>query len=470
MPSRTLTTAVAALTLVAGVSAPARADPPPVPPTLSWGECQDELPAPAPDGTVECAQLRLPVDWSRPHGPTFELSVARRPAREQAQRVGTLVFGPGGPGDSGVRRILEGYRFSEELLDRFDVVSFDPRTVARSAAPDCSPDPTLPKPPVPLGSQADFDAMVAYNQAFWERCRPTTPVFDHADTLSTVRDLEALRRALGERQISFHGSSYGTLLGQQYAEQYPHRARAVVLEGVFDHSLGLRSFVRTQAATLQDSFDEFVSWCDSSTECVLHGRDVRAVWAEVLARADRGEYAPRTAFDVTAVALKLLAGPDWSELAVDVRDMEAGSPPDEPNLPLSFAAFCADWPAPVRDYTEYAGLVRAAAAAGPDIRYGGGLLAVQTCLGWPSPVRNPPHVPQVRTRTPLLLLNALHDPRTGYNWATNVAQHLGRHGRLVTYEGWGHGIYQRTDCTKAVVDRYLVDVTLPAPGARCPAA
>ncbi|WP_025619589.1 alpha/beta hydrolase [Salinispora cortesiana] len=470
MPVRTLTIGVVALAVLAGSPAPARADPAPAPPTLSWGECQEELPAPAPDGTVECARLRLPVDWARPHGPTFELSVARRPAREQAQRVGTLVFGPGGPADSGVERILKGNRFSEELLDRFDVVSFDPRTVARSAAPECSPDPTLPKPPIPLGSQADFDAMVAYNQAFWERCRPTTPVFDHADTLSTVRDLEALRRALGERQISFHGSSYGTLLGQQYAEQYPHRVRAVVLEGVFDHSLGLRPFVRTQAATLQDSFDEFVSWCDSSTECVLHGRDVRAVWAEVLARADRGEHAPRTAFDVTAVALGLLARPDWPKLAVAVRDMEGGTPPPESDLPLSVAAFCADWPAPVRDYTEYAGLVRVAAAAGPDIRYGSGLLAVQTCLGWPSPVRNPPHTPQVRTRTPLLLLNALHDPRTGYNWATNVAQQLGRHGRLVTYEGWGHGTYQRTDCTIAVVDRYLVDLTLPAPGARCSAA
>lgn len=470
MPVRTLTVGAVALAVLAGSPAPARADPAPAPPTLSWGECQEEPPALAPDGKVECAQLRLPVDWSRPHGPTFEFSVARRPAREQAQRVGTLVFGPGGPSDSGVDKIRKGVRFSEELLDRFDVVSFDPRTVARSAAPDCSPHPTLPKPPVPLGSQADFDAMVAYNQAFWERCRPTTPVFDHADTLSTVRDLEALRRALGERQISFHGSSYGTLLGQQYAERYPHRARAVVLEGVFDHSLGLPSFVRTQAATLQDSFDEFVSWCDRSTECVLHGRDVRAVWAEVLARADRGEYAPRTAFDVTAVALGLLAGPSWPELADAVRDMEAGTPPPEVNLSLSAAAFCADRPVRVRDYTEYAGLVRVAAAAGPDIRYGGGLLAVQTCLGWSSPVRNPPHVPQVRTRTPLLLLNALHDPRTGYNWATNVAQHLGRHGRLVTYEGWGHGTYKRTDCTRAVVDRYLVDLTLPAPGTRCAAA
>lgn len=468
MSRRTVAVAVAVLTLLAGPPAPARADPPP--PSLAWAECPDDLPDVPLDPAVRCARLRLPVDWARPHGPTFELAVARRAARRPDRRVGTLVFGPGGPGDSGVERIRRGDRFSDELLDRFDLVSVDPRTVARTAAPVCTPDPTLRKPPIPLTGQADFDAAVAYNRALWDRCRPTSPVFDHADTLSTVRDLEALRRALGERRLTFHGSSYGTLLGQQYAERYPGRVRAVVLEGVFDHSLDVRSFVRTQAAALQDAFDEFVSWCDRSPECALHGRDVRSVWAGVLARADRGEYAPRTAFDVTAVALGMLAGPRWPQLATAVRDMAAGSPPAEVRLPIAVAAFCADWPAGVRDYDAYADLLREATAAAPDVRYGAGLLAVQTCLGWPSPVRNPPHRLDVHTRTPLLLINARHDPRTGYAWATDVARQLGRHGRLVTYEGWGHGAYLRTDCTIAVVDRYLVDLTLPAVDARCPAA
>ncbi|MFJ6198079.1 alpha/beta hydrolase [Micromonospora sp. NPDC092111] len=467
MSRRTVAVVVAVLAVLAGLPASARADP--TRPGLAWGECPDDLPNVPLDPGVRCARLRLPVDWARPAGPTFELAVARRPARVADQRVGTLVFGPGGPGDSGVERIRRGDRFSDELLDRFDLVSFDPRTVARTAAAVCTPDPALRRPPIPLASQADFDAVVAYNRALWTRCRPTSPVFDHADTLSTVHDLEALRRALGERRLNFHGSSYGTLLGQQYAEQYPDRVRAIVLEGVFDHSLDVRSFVGTQAAALQDAFDEFVSWCDRSAECVLRDRDVRSVWAGVLARADRGEYAPRTAFDVTAVALGMLAGPRWPQFAVAVRDMDAGAAPPELNLPLAVAALCADWPATVRDHTEYAGLVRVAGSIAPDVRYGAGLLAVQSCLGWRSPVRNPPHHLRVHTRTPLLLLNARHDPRTGYAWATNVARQLGRHGRLVTYEGWGHGTYLRNECTIATVDRYLIDLALPTPGARCPA-
>ncbi|PSK63039.1 Carboxylesterase B [Micromonospora sp. MH33] len=467
MSRRTVAVIVAVLTILAGLPASAHAGSTPL--SLAWAECPDDLPNVPLDPRVQCARLRLPVDWARPNGQMFELAVARRPARVSHQRVGTLVFGPGGPGDSGVERIRKGDRFSDELLDRFDLVSFDPRTVARTAAPVCTPDPTLRKPPIPLTSQADFDAAVAYNRALWSRCRPTSPVFDNADTLSTVHDLEALRRALGERRLTFHGSSYGTLLGQQYAEQYPGRVRAVVLEGVFDHSLDVRSFVRTQAAALQDAFDEFASWCDRSAECVLHDRNMRSVWAGVLARADSGEYAPRTAFDVTAVALGMLAGPRWPQLAAAVRDMDGGMPPPEVNLPIAVAAFCADWPATVRDYDEYAGLVREAEDVAPAVRYGAGLLAVQTCLGWRSPVRNLPHDLHVHTRTPLLLLNARHDPRTGYAWATNVARQLGRHGRLVTYEGWGHGTYLRNECTIAVVDRYLVDLTLPTPGTGCPA-
>jgi pimeloyl-ACP methyl ester carboxylesterase len=440
-------------------------------PALAWGECADDLPGVPvhPVDVVGCATLRLPVDWAKPRGATFELSVARRPAREPAERVGTLVFGPGGPGDSGVERVRKGDRFSDELLDKFDIVSFDPRGVLRSAAPTCAPDPAVPKPPSPLTSQADLDATVAYNRALWARCRPTSPVFDRADTLSQVYDLDALRRALGEPRLNFHGSSYGTLLGQQYAERFPGRVRAIVLEGVFDHSLDVRSFVRTQASTLQDSFDEFVSWCDRSADCVLHGTDVRATWTEVLGRADRDEYRPSTAFDIATLPLGMLNGPNWTGLAQTLKRLSEGVAPPPRSLPLTTAVFCADWPAPVRDYREYADLVRVAASAAPDVRYGGGLIALQTCLGWPTPVRNPPHRLHVTGDARLLLLNGLHDPRTGYEWATNVAAQLGRHGRLLTYEGWGHGVYERTPCTIAAVDRYLVDLALPAHGARCPA-
>ncbi len=174
--------------------------------------------------------------------------------------------------------------------------------------------------------------------------------------------------------------------------------------------------------------------------------------------------------DIANLPLGTLHRPDRAGLATAIKALDAGVVPPPPRpLPLATAVFCADWPAPVRDYAAYADLVRVAAAAAPDVRYGAGLLAVQTCLGQPVPVRNPPRAPHVRTRTPLLLLNARHDPRTGHAWAAHVAAQLGRHGRLVTYEGAGHGTYLRTGCTTAVVDRYLIDRVVPPAGTRCPA-
>lgn len=170
-------------------------------------------------------------------------------------------------------------------------------------------------------------------------------------------DLDALRGALGETRLTFHGSSYGTLLGQQYADRFPGRVRAIVLEGVFDHSLDVTSFVRTQAIAAQDSFDEFVSWCDRSADCLQHGEDVRSIWAGILARADAREYAPSTAFDIAVLPIALLNGPNWVGLSWTIAGLREGTAPAPGLPPIVPAVLCADWPVPVRDYAEYVTLV-----------------------------------------------------------------------------------------------------------------
>lgn len=440
--------------------------------TIDWAPCPT-------DATAQCGTLALPVDWTRPDGPRFSLALARRPATEPSARIGALVFGPGGPGDSGVSRVVGGVsRFSDELRRRFDIVSFDPRGVGRSNPVVCSPELLAQRPATILGSQADFDATIAYNRRLWTDCREHTgPVFDHADTLSTVRDLDAVRTALGEAKLTFHGSSYGTLLGQQYAEVFPHRVRAIVLESTVDHSLGTRGFLETQAIAVQDSFDEFVAWCDRTPDCALHGTDVRVLWADLLARAERGELpsaanppVPVTPFDLVATAHRAFTGPDWVGLAGKLATMRDGGPAPVVGLPpLVTAVFCADWALPVRNYREYAAHLRRVAAVAPDMRYAASAYAVTACLGSPLPVPNPQHRARVRHTPPILLVNSRHDPASGYLWAVHVSRQLGRAGVLLTYEGWGHGAYNRTACTRDTVDRYLIALAPPAPGASCPA-
>jgi hypothetical protein len=96
--------------------------------------------------------------------------------------------------------------------------------------------------------------------------------------------------------------------------------------------------------------------------------------------------------------------------------------------------------------------------------------ATAGCLGWPSPPDNPqrPLAPPAGMG-PILLVNARHDPATAYPWAQRVAAQLGAGATLLTYQGWGHVIYDRSPCVAGVVDRYLLTLAPPKPDTTCPA-
>ncbi|MFF5294260.1 alpha/beta hydrolase [Paractinoplanes globisporus] len=428
---------------------------PPTPPAadgLDWHSCGDN---------VECATLTVPADWNDPGGATVDLPVARRPATDRTHRVGTLVFGPGGPWDSGVARVTTGSgRFSDTLRSRFDIVSFDPRGSRGGRPIPCDTSPAGPKPEPVLTSQAEFDATVAYNRKVRDICARSP-----ADMLSNVRDVDALRAALGEKQISFHGTSYGTLLGEQYAERYPGRVRAMVLESVDDHSVPTTAaFLATQAAAFEDAFQDFAHWCDiSGTTCTLNARGgARTVWHRLITTYNH--------FDLDATALVRLKDADYATLDKDLAAVDDGTPPRHvTDLGVVVPAFCDDWSLPVRDYAEYASLLRRTAAIAKDTGYPPQVFALTMCLGRPQ-VTNPQHVLRVHTRTPILLLNSRHDPATGLNWARSVERQLGRHGVLVTYDGAGHGAYTISECMKRTADDYLVSLEVPARGTTCPTA
>lgn len=445
---------------------------------LEWRPCAD-------DNTAECAVLRVPVDWAEPYGPMIDVAVARRTATDPARRVGVLVVNPGGPGGSGVDFAIGAAEFfSAELRSRFDIVGFDPRGVGRSAPVKCTESLVLRQPSPLLTSPAGYDAAIAYNRELAADCRAHTgPVFDHVDAASVARDMEALRAAMGEATISFYGASYGTLFGEQYAERYPGRVRAVVLDSVMDHSLGTRDFLGTATDTVQDVFDEFIAWCARDTTCVLRGTDIRALWAVLAGRAVTGTlrdpYDPAqflTLFDLVKVAFASSYQPQWYSLAHFLKEAEAASAParrpgkrSAPLVEHPFpAVFCADWALPVDGWADLAAQLTALAGRAPQMTASPlALSGTVGCLGWPVPAANP----QRRlssTGTPTLLINSRHDPATPYRWAQNVAAQLGPKATLLTYEGWGHAVYGRTDCVTSAVDRYLIELRPPAPGTTCP--
>ncbi|MEV0901880.1 alpha/beta hydrolase [Actinoplanes sp. NPDC049802] len=491
--TRPVTAAILTLTTLLGYAPPpARADralsaPPrihllaPLSP-IAWEPCPE-------DEKVQCGTMRVPLDWSAPLGPGLDITLARRPAGDRAARLGTLVVNPGGPGVSAVNMALDHEYFGADVRRRFDIVGIDPRGAGRSAPILCDQN-LVDQKPVPLfHTEADFQRAGDYNRRLAADCAARSgAVYRHADTISVVRDMEAVRIALGEQRVSFYGASYGSLIGLLYAERYPERLRALVLDSVMDHSAGVDAFLTQTAEAVQAAFDQFVSWCARDSRCVLRGRDIKQIWAVLMRRATAGQlidpYDPPSRIGVwqlVSAAFSAFYDPQWYSFAHYLKEAYEPRPstpapaPRSPVLestdltPHSFGAvMCQDWSLPVNDFTGYQARMRALAVRAPQMRVSPlALTAMTGCLGRTAPVN--PQRPIPPATGPVLVVNSRYDPATAYVWAQQVTRQLGPVARLLTYQGWGHVAYTHSPCVSGAVDRYLIGLTMPASGASCPA-
>jgi pimeloyl-ACP methyl ester carboxylesterase len=443
--------------------------------SLNWHPCP-ENPA------VECAQLTVPLDWSRPRGELIDIAVARRATASPEQRIGSLVLLPGGPGGSGVNTLLAKVPVSAQLAARFDIVSFDPRGTNRSHPVMCDANLLNALPNVIPDTGATLAGVQEYSRRLGESCRQHTgALIDHVDSVSTARDIDALRAALGERKISLYGASYGTLAGAMYAEQFPSRVRTLLLDSVFDHSLGVRRFLDTQARTGEDSFTEFANWCAGDSRCALHGRDVGQIFDDLYAKAVRGQLHepgdPTTLIspmDLVSGTITYFYRPTWALAALRLQAL-ADQPPSATALSTSelaefpIASFCADHRIDIASESEWLALWERQNRNAPHLRMHFAWQVVALCAAWPAAVGNPQHRLNIHRTPPILIANSLHDPATGYEWATNVASQIPG-SVLLTHDGWGHGVVNsRNECASRIADQYFIDLAVPPRDTHCPA-
>jgi pimeloyl-ACP methyl ester carboxylesterase len=237
----------------------------------------------------QCNTLRAPIDWSKPSGATVSLAVARRPAKDQQQRVGTLFFNPGGPGDGAAKYIVEAEKlFSPTLIERFDLVGMDPRGIENTSQVRCSVPVITPDSTLFQKTEQQFNQLRKHNRTVGRDCLDKAgELVRHMDTVSVARDHEALRLALGEDKINWLGVSYRTQLGANCAQLYPSHTRAMVLDAALEHSLPEVHQVSGEIMAAEDSFNRFADWCPTAETCALPGQNVRTVFDGLVAQADQ---------------------------------------------------------------------------------------------------------------------------------------------------------------------------------------
>ncbi|MCX5328615.1 alpha/beta hydrolase [Streptomyces sp. NBC_00140] len=471
--------------LLAGTAVATPSTKTPSPGRIAWEPCE----APSGQGTFECATITVPVDWKRPRGATIDLALARHPATDPAHRIGSLLINPGGPGGSGVDFAFSAPdSFSPELLERFDIVGFDPRGVGRSNPVMCDTDRVTAQAALLYpDSAASFAALRRANRALGENCRDLTgSLVDNMDTASVVHDMDAIRAGLGEKRISYYGVSYGTGIGQQYAERYPHRVRAMTIDSNMDHSLDPWNYQKTETIAMEESYGQFADWCARTASCVLHDQDARALFDSLYKRADAGELVlpgdPPYIFttqDLQSLAFGYMYDPaSWFQFAEDLAYLDAPDPAAARSVgkrgePTEFAylpVMCQDYDFDVPSYGTLARYERKLARLAPLTRLNSLAWTDLTgCQDWPTEVTNPPHRLRVDGTPPILVTNSRYDVATPHSWGSNAARQIGREAVFLTYDGVGHGDYWLSPCARDAIDTYLLTLKAPRNGTHCPA-
>jgi pimeloyl-ACP methyl ester carboxylesterase len=472
---------------------------------ITWNDCDAQItslvagsPGSERDLAFECGRTEVPISYDEPEGATLPVFLVRARLAGQTDRVGSLVVNPGGPGASGADAAIgRALSLPEDVLRRFDLVGFDPRGVALSTPVECVPaelkDRLVAAEPRPV-SEEQLDDTFALAQEVADVCAEEYgDALGTFNTVDTARDMDLLRQSLGDEQLTFLGQSYGTTLGSTYAELFPDRVRALVLDAVVDPNSDPRADAEAGAAGFEAGFDAFGANCVALVAGCPLGADPRQFVQDLLTQAATtpvpssraGETRQATPGVVlTAVQAALYTTSAWPQLAQGLAAARQGDAQGLFSLADSYygrlqdgtysnlidanlAINCADSD-PDQQVPEEE--IRALAADWGQ-RYplfgAGSAASLYTCTVWQGE-RTPLPERDAEGAAPILVVGNTGDPVTPLQGAVDMAEDLSS-GVLLTWQGQGHTAYPKNDCVNAAVNAYLVDLTVPQDGLTCPA-
>src|SRR5690349_6575955 len=495
--------AVAALLVPVSASAARAADPPAAGlpgvrvPTLEWSDCGE--------GGYQCTPAQVPLDYRRPDGTQLTLQLRRRPAADPATRIGTLFIYAGGPGSSGWDWVQTfATSASPEIRDRFDIVGFDPRGVRRSQPVTCLDGPAYRAQWSRAGTREtpeSFGTAVRLAREWDAGCRAHSGgLLPYLGTQAQARDLDLLRAAVGDPKLTYFGGSYASYVGTVYANMFPGRTRALILDSGYDpekyandpYAYDYGQYQSTEAAMYR-----FLGWCAATPgQCAFAAGSPAPTTADlavkvhtILDSLDANPVRDATgAVSVTGPTMlseltyRLNSGTRyWATLGTNLHLAETRTGPLMYTISQSDTAFnavnvsveCADRIYPPSRHRLRARLARVAAdfpLTAPGMAYGPPAYDqthAPACLQWPA-ARHSRYTGSYRARgsAPVLVVGNTGDPDTPYADSVALARILAN-GHLLTWAGEGHTARRKSACAEAYMYEYLLRLTLPPAGTVC---
>jgi pimeloyl-ACP methyl ester carboxylesterase len=436
--------------------------------------------------------LPVPLDPAAPGGEKVQLALARVPAKKPAQRIGSLVINPGGPGAPGTQFVqtVEN-QLPAAITDRFDIVGWDPRGTGRSSPVDCGKRldylfdvDTAPDDP------AELAALEAASQRFADTCNERSgELLRHISSSDTVHDLDLIRAALGDEKLTYAGFSYGTYLGALYAQAYPNKVRALLLDGAVDPSVSIDELSIQQAKGFEASLKAFLDDCAQRESCEFHHNgDPAAALYKLRARIDKnpmrtddGRVFGPSQLDIALAAPLYSGASGYRVLASGLASAENGDPskllslfddymfrdPDgtyATEWPAFLAISCADGPAINVPKAES---LQAEAGRQAPIFGASNVGLSFPCAYWPFPPVNPVAAPiSAPGAPPIVVVGTTGDPATPIAWADGLARQLD--ASLITVDGTTHtSSLDGNPCLDGAMTAYLIRLQPPEAGLRC---
>ncbi|WP_440074258.1 alpha/beta hydrolase [Streptosporangium sp. OZ121] len=476
-----------------------------------WGECPPVESAISRDPRQRCATLRVPLDYRAPRGRNIEIAISRIGTARPGSRRGILLSNPGGPGDSGLdlpSRLA--VVLPPEVLDRYDLIGFDPRGVGHSTPVTCGLDLvkqfTLLLPyPAPDGG---IERNLAFARDTAAACAEHSgDLLPFITTANTARDMDRIRAALGEPKLSYFGLSYGTYLGAVYLSLFPGRDDRIVLDSAVDPGTVWRDMLRGWSEAVAVRLPDLLAFA-AERDAVYHlgatPDEVRRTYDRLTAALDRRPLPDPGGFVLDGNALREITRmglyfdgyfPSMAELWQEVAAAVSGSTldpavltrldrpgpagraggdggaeraetPADNHVAALYAVICDDaaWP---RSVALHARQVAADRRAWPVTA--GMPSNLWPCAAWHSrPVEPPVTVTGHGPRNVLILQNT-RDPSTSLAGARGLRAALGRRAVMITVDQGGHGVVGLGSCADEAMNSFLATGALPGRDRFCPA-